>query len=46
MSNHDFKSHLINGINANIDIPMIDENTEKKTFNALYDTILNVLENI
>lgn len=46
MTSHGFKRRLVESVNKNLDIPMIDENTEKQVFDALYDTILNVLKNL
>jgi len=42
----DFKQKLVKNINKHVDIPIIDEKTEKKIINSLYDTIVKELKNI
>jgi hypothetical protein len=42
----EFKSNLIKLLNDDIDIPFINENTEKKAINALYKLTINALKNI
>ena len=36
----EFKKQLIRELNENIDIPIINEKTEKKVLDKIYDTIL------
>ena len=42
----DFKSTLIKSLNEDIDIPFINEKTEKKALNALYKLIVKSLKKI
>lgn len=41
----DFKNVLIDELNKNIDIPFINEKTEKKILEELYKVVLNTLKN-
>ena len=40
----DFKNKLIKQINNNINIPILNEKTEKKIYDEIYDTILNTIK--
>jgi|TARA_Y100000389_G_C17225974_1_gene395669 hypothetical protein len=42
----EFKKKLIDKINNSVDIPMINEKTEKKVFNNIYKIIINCLEDL
>ena len=42
----DFKRHLIAEINAEIDIPMIGERSEKRVFDAIYKVFLKALRGL
>jgi|TARA_B110000483_G_scaffold200283_1_gene240509 hypothetical protein len=42
----DFKNKLIKKLNECIDIPMINEKTEKKVFNSIYNHIVNTIKEI
>lgn len=39
LNDDDFKKKLIKAINDDVDIPMLNEKTEKKIFNSLYKLI-------
>ena len=41
----DFKNTLIKGLNDDVDIPFINEKTEKKVFDAIYKQIVKALKN-
>ena len=41
----DFKNKLIKQINKNINIPILNENTEKKIYDEIYNTILDTIKN-
>ena len=42
----DFKNKLIKKLNECIDIHMINEKTEKKVFNSIYNHIVNTIKEI
>ena len=42
----DFKKKLIKKINKNVDIPIIDEKTEKKVLDKLYEVIVDTIKKI
>ena len=42
----DFKKKLLKKINKNVDIPIIDEKTEKKILDKLYEVILDTIKKI
>lgn len=42
----DFKKILIKKLNKSIDIPIINESTEKKTLDAIYNLILKTLRDM
>lgn len=42
----DFKNKLIKNLNKNVDIPFINEKTEKKVLDKLYDTLLESLKEL
>ena len=47
LNNKEFKKELIKAINDDVNIPMLNEKTEKKIFNSLYDIItIKILESI
>uniref|UniRef100_A0A6C0L0Q1 Uncharacterized protein n=1 Tax=viral metagenome TaxID=1070528 RepID=A0A6C0L0Q1_9ZZZZ len=46
LDNNDFKKHLIRELNEDVDIPIINEKTEKKLLNALYKVILSSLKKV
>ena len=41
-----FKKILINKLNENVDIPIINEKTEKKILDKVYDTLLDSLKEL
>ena len=45
LENNNFKSKLIKHINENINIPILNEKTEKKIYDEIYETILDTLKN-
>ena len=42
----DFKNKLIIKINNNVDIPLLNEKTEKKIYENIYKTILSTIKEI
>ena len=40
----DFKKKLIKELNESVDVPIIDEKTEKKVLDAIYKLILKTLK--
>jgi len=42
----DFKKKLLKKINKNVDIPIIDEKTEKKVLDKLYEVIVDTIKKI
>ena len=42
----DFKKKLVKKLNANINIPIINEKTEKKIIDQLYSTILKTIKDL
>ena len=42
----DFKNKLIKKLNKNVDIPIINEKTEKKVLDAIYGLILNTIRDM
>lgn len=38
-----FKNNLVNKINAKVDIPKLDEDTERQIFMTVYDVVVNIL---
>lgn len=42
----DFKKKLIKVLNKNVDVPIIDENTEKKVLDTFYNLILKTIKDI
>tara|TARA_A100001011_G_scaffold96763_1_gene101830 strand:- start:982 stop:1215 length:234 start_codon:yes stop_codon:yes gene_type:complete len=46
LDNDEFKKHLIRELNEDVDIPIINEKTEKKILNALYKVILSSLKKV
>ncbi len=41
----DFKKQLIAALNEDIDIPLINEKTEKKVLDAIYKLVIKLLKN-
>jgi hypothetical protein len=41
-----FKKKLIKKLNKSIDLPMLNEKTEQKAFDALYNLILSTLKKL
>ena len=41
----DFKKQLIAALNEDIDIPVINEKTEKKRLDAIYKLVIKLLKN-
>ena len=41
----DFKKQLIAALNEDIDIPVINEKTEKKILDAIYKLVIKLLKN-
>mgnify|MGYP001236653302 FL=1 len=46
LKDKEFKHELIDAINKDIDIPVLNEKTEKKVFNSLYKVLVNQVENV
>ena len=44
LDNDEFKKHLIRELNEDIDIPIINEKTERKILNSIYKVILSSLK--
>ena len=42
----DFKKKLINQLNSDIDIPLINEKTEQKILDKIYEIIITTIKNI
>ncbi len=42
----EFKKTFIKKLNENIDIPMINEKTEKKVLDKVYDVLVDALETV
>ena len=42
----DFKRKLIKKINKNVDIPILNEKTEQKILDKLYEVIVDTIKNI
>ena len=42
--NDETKAQIIDGLNENIDIPIINEKTERKVLEAVYETIESVMK--
>ena len=42
----DFKKKFLKKLNDNIDIPIINEKTEKKVMDKIYDTVVKAIKNI
>ena len=40
------KKKVIEKWNANVNIPILNEKTEEKIFSAIYDSIVNVFEDV
>ena len=39
------KKKMVDKLNDNVNIPFLNENTEEKIFNAIYDSIEDVVKN-
>ena len=46
LKNDKFKKQLVKKLNANVDIPFINEKTEKKIIEALYETVLESVKSM
>tara|TARA_Y100000389_G_scaffold140468_1_gene138315 strand:+ start:4152 stop:4391 length:240 start_codon:yes stop_codon:yes gene_type:complete len=46
LDNGEFKKHLIRQLNDDIDIPIINEKTERKVLNSIYKVILTSLKKV
>lgn len=46
LKDKEFKHELIDAINKDIDIPVLNEKTEKKVFNSLYKVMVDQVENV
>jgi hypothetical protein len=44
LENDEFKKHLIRELNDDIDIPIINEKTEKKLLNSIYNVFIKSLK--
>jgi len=44
--NEETKDEIIKGLNENIDIPIINEKTEAKILEAVYETVEAVMKNV
>lgn len=42
----DFKKKLVKELNDSVDIPIINEKTEKKVMDKIYDTVVKAIKNI
>ena len=42
--NDELQKEIVDALNANIDIPFLSEKTEEKPFNALYDTVAELIK--
>ena len=42
----DFKKKLISKLNSNVDIPIINEKTEKKILDKIYDVLVDALNDL
>ena len=46
LDNDEFKKHLIHELNEDIDIPIINEKTERKILNSIYKVIISSLKKV
>lgn len=46
LDNDEFKKHLVRELNEDIDIPIINEKTERKVLNSIYKVIIRSLKKI
>ena len=44
LNDNDFKQDFVRKVNANLDIPIINEKTEKKVINTLYKLMVDQVE--
>lgn len=42
----DFRKKFVNKVNKNLDIPILNEKTEKKIYDAIYQMILETVEDM
>ena len=40
----ELQKEVVDALNKNVDIPFLSEKTEEKAFNALYDTVEDVIK--
>ena len=43
--NDEMKAKIVKKLNENVNIPILNESTEEKIFNAIYDSIEDVVKN-
>ena len=43
--NDEMKAKVVKELNDNVNIPILNEKTEEKIFNSLYDTVEGVIKN-
>ena len=46
LDNDDFKKHLIRELNEDIDIPIINEKTERKVLNSIYKVVVSSMKKV
>lgn len=46
LDNDEFKKYLIRGLNEDIDIPIINEKTERKILNSIYKVIVSSIKKV
>ena len=46
LDNDDFKKHLIRDLNEDIDIPIINEKTERKVLNSIYKAVVSSMKKV
>jgi len=46
LDNDDFKKHLIRDLNEDIDIPIINEKTERKVLNSIYKVVVSSMKKV
>ena len=44
--NEEMKQKIVKELNDNVNIPILSEATEEKIFSAIYDSIVNVFEDV
>ena len=46
LDNDEFRKHLVRELNEDIDIPIINEKTEKAILNAIYKVVLSSIKKV